>query len=558
MKVKPVHRREIWWDWFARDYDLQDAEFLIRRRWYPIHYLAAIWPQWRGLFEAVRDNWGRRWLQAVESQPWLVEARDQATRTSLTQMEWIDRSRNRMCLYEVWHKTWVRGLVARLPDDSVIEFDPREALGNPGLVGALNSGAMRPEPAVYARWRRSLWAGPYRLAETAKCPNRLPYVPFWGFREDLTGVPYGIVRSMVSQQDEINARRRMLAWLLAAKRIEMDSDALDLNANTLDDVLDAISRPDAVVQLNPQQRMARFKIYQDSGLASQQFEVLQDAQQGLQDVAGVYKQMMGDGGGVTAGIAINQLINQGTTGLAELFDNYSQSRRLVGARMLDMIRERVQGRRTEVVVGEWGGKRTIIVLNDPQSNPQTGETVLANNTAATKVKVALEDTPSTPTYRQQLMTTLGEVLKSLPEQMQALLVPYYLELSDIPKRHEMAKLIRKQLGVLGGDDEEADPEKAELQQKLQQALQLVQQLQTAPDAQLKQAQTEKAKREAAKVDAEAAKVRAETHKVIAETVNLVHPPQEKPEPGESAAHERAESPGREAAEHGPGGEEYGQ
>jgi hypothetical protein len=567
MTVGTVHRREMWWDWFAREPDLSDGEFLIRRRWYPIAYLQAVWPEWRGVFANARDNWGRWWMQAEEQQPYLVEASDQAARTSLSEMEWIDRTRNRICLYEVMYKVWVRGMVCRLPDDTVIECD----LDDPAQVAAINAGEYVPEPAVYSRWRESLWAGPFRLADSGKVPNRLRYIPFWGFREDLTGVPYGIIRGMVSQQDEVNARRQMLMWLLSAKRIEMDSDALDTKANTVEEMLDIINQPDAAILLNPQARNARFKVTSDLGLAAQQFDILQDAQQGLQDVAGVYKQMLGDGGGVTAGIAINQLINQGTVGLAKMFDNYGYARRLVGERKLDLIRDRIQGKRTEVVVGEYGGKRTIIVLNDPQVHPETGETVLVNNTAASKVKVALEDTPSTPTYRQQLMTTLGEVLKSLPPEMQALLVPYYLELSDVPKRHEMAKLIRKQLGLLGEDEEEADPEKAELKAKLEQALALIEQLQKAPEAKLKEAQAlktqaeaakleqearieaEKGQRETEKIAAEAALARANTQKVVAETVNIIHPPE--PEPGESAVHEQGETQTQETAEHTAGGED---
>jgi hypothetical protein len=32
-RVEPVSRREIWWDWSARQADLSDARYLVRQRW---------------------------------------------------------------------------------------------------------------------------------------------------------------------------------------------------------------------------------------------------------------------------------------------------------------------------------------------------------------------------------------------------------------------------------------------------------------------------------------------------------------------------------------------
>lgn len=41
---------------------------------------------------------------------------------------------------------------------------------------------------------------------------------------------------MLDPQDEYNARRAKLMWLLSAKRVFADSDALDENYNTIADV----------------------------------------------------------------------------------------------------------------------------------------------------------------------------------------------------------------------------------------------------------------------------------------------------------------------------------
>jgi hypothetical protein len=518
--VSPVHRREIWWDWFAKKPDLNDAGYLIRRRWYDAEYLKAAMPKWKWVFSSAMDNWGRLWLDAAETQPYLMEARDQAARTSLSDLEWLDRTKRRICLHEVWHRVHIRGHVLRLPGDRTVELD----LKNPVHVLAINQG-FKPEPALYSKWRLSLWAGPYRISDTADVPNRLPYVPFWGFREDLTGNPYGIIRGMISQQDEINARRQMMMWLLSSVMVEMDADALDPNSNTVEDVLKEIGRPDAVVVLNPQRinKSGGFKVVRNAQLANQQFQIMQDAQQGLQDVAGVYGQMLGDSGGVTAGVAISQLINQGTTGLAELLDNYTYARRSVGDRKLDNIRERIKGRPVEVVVGESGKKRTIIVLNQPTVDPQTHLIYLKNDTERSKVKVSLEDVPSTPTYQSQQQTMMAEMIKGLPPQLQAVMAPYWVELSDNPKKHEIAALMRKVLGIEDPGAGEEDPEKAELRAQVEQLMAAIQQLQEDPelarkkaDAEHKQAQTEH--------------TRAQTDKLKLDTIAQINRPPEPTQP----------------------------
>lgn len=45
--------------------------------------------------------------------------------------------------------------------------------------------------------------------------QKFPYVPFWGKKEDRTGVPYGLVRGMMYMQDNANATNSKLRWGMA-------------------------------------------------------------------------------------------------------------------------------------------------------------------------------------------------------------------------------------------------------------------------------------------------------------------------------------------------------
>jgi hypothetical protein len=397
----------------------------------------------------------------------------------------------------------MRGFVARLPSGEVVEVDTR----NPVHLALLNRGAMRAERRVYSKLRMSIWAGPHKLMDVASPKRTLPYVPFWGYREDRTGVPYGLVRAMLSPQDEVNARLQKMMWLLGAKRVHMDSDALDQNIQSPQDMLAELSRPDAVVFLNPNRvnRSQAFEVNDNLTLADAQFKVLQDAMQSAQQVVGVFNAMLGRESGTTANSALMTLVDQGTTALAEINDNYRYARRLVGERLLEEVRADLIGQQVDVMAGE-SGRRRVISLNKPVqvADPQTGQgaVVMQNDVRATKVKVALDDVPSSSAYREQQFTMLAELTKGLPPNLQAVIAPFVMESSDLQRRRDMADALRKAMGqpIPKSPEEERQAEAAQMQA-----------MQFAAEVQKRDALLQLAERESKvnKTNAEAEKIRRE-------------------------------------------------
>lgn len=518
-RVSTVHRREMFWDWVAKEPDLSDARYVVRKRWFDLDLVALHFPKYKDVLSAALGRWGGNWITAATESATLANAFDQERGMTVSDFEWINPRRQRICLFEIWYRTFVRGKILRLPD-RVVEFDPK----NQYHRFAVEQGMVAPETAVYARMNLSIWAGPHRIYDGKSERKRMPYVPFWGYREDLTNTPYGLIRGMVSPQDEVNARRRKLMNILSSKRIVADSDALDTRINSLRDVVDEVSRSDAVVALNPSRKNANgFKVETELGLSEQQFQIMEESKKSLQEAAGVYQAMLGKDSNATSGFAINSLVEQGTTTLAEINDNYRYSRRLVGEMMVDLIRDDMVGRPIQVVCGE-GARKRVIILNQPVQDPETGMIDTINDVSKTQVKVALEDTPSTPSYRAQQLQMLGQVIQSMPPEAQALMAPSYLEMTELEDRHQLADQMRKMLGVSTGEEGEEDPEKQALNQKLQEAMAMIQQLQSAPQlliAQTKQAETDlkaqefKLKAEQAQVDM--AKTEAETRKIDVDT-----------------------------------------
>ncbi|MGE3926947.1 MAG: hypothetical protein AB7G13_28810, partial [Lautropia sp.] len=498
-RVQAIHRREIGWDPQSRRNDWSDARYVVRKRWYDTDVAAAYFPQHKNIIKAAiggYDEW-ETYLKVLDDSVGLnqlMQSLDIERGSSIDDMAWRDRSRGQVCIFEVWYRTYHRGPILRLPRGRIVEYN----MANPQHLALVQAGVVTPFEAVYDRFRCAYYCGPHRLADFLTPRRHFPYVPFWAYREDLTGIPYGQIRSMVSTQEEINARLAKMMWLLSARRLLIDEDALAPEHNTLSDASVEVGRSDGMLVLNPNRRNGANSIRIDENLelAEAQRVALMDAIQSMSQVSGVYSPMMGQNSSTTAARAIERLLDAGTTNLAELNGNYSHSRREVGNRLLDLIKEDATG--PEAVTIDTGTSKRSVYINRPSVDENTGAQVMENGVQNSAVKVTLSDVPSSPTFRDSQFTLLSEVVKSLPPDLQALLTPFLIEASNQPKRKEMAKLIREKLGII----DEKSPEAAEAKQK----------------AEVQAAET--AKQLAAQFDAELAEVNARTNKLNAEAEKI--------------------------------------
>lgn len=464
-RVKYVHRREIWWDWRAKEADLSDARFLVRRQWMDEDQLIVMFPKYKELIEHTLSGWNGWDANLLEHttgvansdtllmREWGIE-RD----TTIEEMEWRDTDRRRLTLFEVWYRVWERGIVMKLQDGRAIEFDEN----NPRHMDVVAAGKVELFNTVYSKMRLSWWLGPHRLVDIPSPykHSKFPYVPFWGYREDRTGIPYGLIRSMKSPQDEFNARRMKMLWLLSAKRTMIDEDALSDNDH--DAAMLEIGRPDAYIKLNPHRtNKDAIKVESDFGMAAQQFQVMLDAKQNIQDAGGIFRSAMGNleqtAHAPTSGVALHSLIEQSTTTLAKIYDNLRLGREMVGNLMLDLILQDIGTKPLTIKVGVDAGQEKEVVLNEVQTNA-FGVRYRANDTTQLRSKVVLNDVPSTPSYRAQQSYLLTELTKSLPPEIQALVVDMVIEATDISNRHEIADRIRRATGIAPANTKRMSPE----------------------------------------------------------------------------------------------------
>jgi hypothetical protein len=444
-RVASVHRREMFWDWRAKSPDLADARFLVRKQWHDEDVLLLAFPGKKKLIKAAcRTNspiWQNveDWTADLET----AQSLEGESRTTLEMEEWRDADRHRVALFEVWYRAYARVLVMRLPDQTVVEYDE----DNERHVFAVANEQVRLESAIIPKMRLSWWIGPHQLADIpSPYPhNQFPYIPFWGYKEDRTGIPYGLIRRMMSPQDEINARLSKMMWVLSAKRVIADADSLLWDHER---VMDEVARPDAYILLNQNRKNKNadaFRVEQDFQLSAQQFQVLQDASKAINDTAGVYQAMLGKESSAESGIAINSLVEQGATTLAEINDNYRYARKQVGELLLSLVKEDI-GNRQETVQVSFDGRRKNVTLNEMMVHPEHNYTYRNNDIALTRTRVELDDVPNTASYKAQQLMQLTEITKSLPPELQTIIVDLIVKATDLPQRHEIADRLARATG----------------------------------------------------------------------------------------------------------------
>lgn len=437
-----VHRNEIWWDWKAKP-DMSDARYLIRRKWMHRKQAALMIPAQAELIEHAGAGWqqfdpGMLGLEGGGSTG-LSSAWMEERGWSIEEQHWRDIHNQQVCLFEVWYRDWQRVLVIKSPDGRVVEYDDNNILH----LQAVALGMVEVVSAIIGKVRLAWYMGPHKLADM-KSPykhNKFPYVPFWGKREDRTGVPYGLIRGMIYLQDEVNARIARMQWGLSATRTtRTDGAVLDDD----DTFRDEVGRPDADIVLDPEamRQGGVFKVERDFDLNRQQYERLVDAREGIKRVGGVSDTFMGASKG-NSGVADAQLLEQSNQMLADINDNFKTARQAVGDLLLSLIIEDMTGKQEDVFIdGQSLKDDRTVSINVPMTDEATGIQYLDNDIERTKLKVTLSDVASTPSFRAQQLAVMGEAFKSAPPEYQKVMMPHLFSLMDVPNKKEIIEAIK--------------------------------------------------------------------------------------------------------------------
>lgn len=498
-KVSTVHRNEVFWDWFSREADLSDCRWLMRKRWLDVDEVKGTFPDKSQIIDYSLNEW-KGFVDtelAAGQESDLMSAYEEYQSWSRESTEWVSSNRKRVLLQVIYYRTFQRLPILQLSNGRVVEYDKNNVMH----AVAVATDRVQVTMARVSRIRESWFVGPHFIIDRpCTAPQGMfPLIPFWGYRKDKTGAPYGLACRAIPAQDEVNFRRIKLTWLLQAKRVIKDADATNMTDKQL---AEEIERPDGVINLNPNRANKTtaadaLNIQQDFQVAQQQFQVMQESMKLIQDGLGVYSAFLGQDSNASSGVAISNLVEQGATTLAEINDNYQFACQQVGQLLLCYLLEELTKRRNYPVVinRDDPRKRKEVVLNAAE---EAGR--MNNDVSRLRAHIALAPIQQTPAYKSQLAQRLSEVIVGLPQQIQVSVLDMWVELLDLPNKQEFVERIRGALGTPKSPDEMTPEEQQAAQQ----------------EQQLQQQQQELAMREiagkVAKLEAEAQRINAQAER----------------------------------------------
>lgn len=444
-RCRYVDRNEIFWDMRSKEKDLSDAGWLIREKFVKRSRAISAFPGQREAIEQAEMSSGLGGYGGYVTEgghaTGLYDGLDRARAWTTREQSWYRRETDEVCILEVWYRRWVSAIVLKLKGGRVVEFD----LNNPNHQMAVATGAGFLERATIARVRRSYWMGPVCLhdSETPYPHPHFPYVPFWGYREDLTGVPFGLVRDMLFPQDNLNSTQAKLRWGLASAMTIRTKGAVKMSDEQF---RRQVARPDADIILDAEHMAepgAMFEVKRDFQLNAQQFQMQDDARRAIQRVSPITPAFQGQEGTARSGVQEATQVEQSEVGIADLMGNFKEGRAMVGELLLAMeIEDLAEDEETIVIEGDTLNEARTVVLNHPETDPETGMAYLSNDVARTRMKVSLGDVPSTASFRAQQLNALTEITKSLPPNFQQVLVPFTVDLMDSPRKKEIVQALR--------------------------------------------------------------------------------------------------------------------
>lgn len=531
-RVEAVPMDEIWWDWQGQTGPtlLNSCRWLVRERLIDLDEIEASMPHMKAVLRASVSGW-ENWLDSggeLLGRPDDINIRaayENESRFNLVvqKHDWVDSARKMIKMFEVWYRVPAAVVVMHLGPTKRVVYDEKD----PRHVEAVSRGLVKLSKGITSQVRRALYAGPHRILDEGTTKRNFPYIPFFAFRDDDDKSPYGLIDGMLAPQDDFNDRTHRIQWMLKARQLQMDSDALDTKYNTIADIADAVMRPDLVMITNAarlNKASAAVKISSDLSMQPEQFKVMADAKQHIQDTAGRYASNLGSAQ-VQSGVANSMLIEQGEQSMGEMNDNYTYSRRATFEALVAEISEDLRAERLAVPIGS-GKSRRVVVLND-----WDGEGQPVNQVKDADIKTALAETPNTPAYRQQAQRELGVIIQALATNPQAtaILAPAYVESSNLQNRQQVADDLRKTAGLPVPGDKNGQQQAEQQQQALLQAkVQQEQALAAAvTDEKVASAEAKRASARASNASADLIESRiaagapvADVDKVVAETDRL--------------------------------------
>lgn len=455
-----VDFRDVVADPLWREADYSDARYLFHGTWYDVDEAVCRWPAHRRIFESATGNSAT--LQVDNMGPFLT-ADNMGDYPGMTDYgspgnsygwrshEWTNRKDGLVLVHEVWYyqddvarflKNVETGEVLEIPRlDSQLTADQKYAIG---AAVSVSQGRVRVVVGPIKRCRRALICGPYIL-EDGPSPydhNRIPYVPFQGYRDYRSGVPYGLVRPMRKPLDAFNRAFIKLLHTLATRQVLMEKGSGDVGL-----IRKQISDPSAVLVFNNGAlQHNRVRIENNLASAEMHLAVMKTVDGLMGDMSGGLE-LRGQQTNADSGRAIALRQQQGNLTLSTFFENFAEAKRMLVEQRVSLIRQ------------AWTFSKWVRVTNAKSDQPLTRlinapgvDGGITNDIHRFRIDVVYDRTAAAASARRAFADKLMDLFQRMPPFMMAEYMPLVVDLYDLPRKHDINVInerIMQKYGLVG-------------------------------------------------------------------------------------------------------------
>ena len=481
--------RNMWFDHLSREPDGRDMRYIIREKWVDLDVGMGMFPEraerLRVMAESVNSMYPYM-PDDVVIQDYASEFDMESDLSIFYGGPW-DGARQRVKLIEAWYRMPMNVKVMQMRDPDTPYGTMDGAIYRPEWQDhkyLVDGGYFTTYDTMKMVVRQGIWCGKLFLQDTMTpyIHNRFPFVPFFCYRRQRDGLPYGVIRDMRDPQDDLNKRRSRALVLLTAKQIVSEKGAVDNKKEAYEEA----HRPDGWIETNIGKK---FEMIKQDQLAMEHVKLAQDDQQFIQNIAGgIAEENLGHQTNAISGKAIQAREMQGMTTSGVVYDNYYFSFSMAGEIILALI-EQFKDQQDEIRVTGDESKDEFIEIN--KMNKEKGK--IENSITESKADFYVGKQDYRETLRQGMMESLSELVQNLSKSMPKValdlldLVVDYMD--DLPNKDEMVARIRKINQQHAPEDEMSDEEKSKLkaqeekqqaeQEAMKQLQQTMQQLQVA-------------------------------------------------------------------------------
>lgn len=304
--------------------------------------------------------------------------------------------------------------------------------------------------------------------------NRFPFVQY-SIERDMENMPYGIVKSMVSAQDEVNKRHSKALHYMNTKQVLAEEDAfVDVDKAKM-----TLAKPDGITMLTDGALASgKVQIIDNTALATTHIQMMGIAKDAMYSLAGLNASYVGQSSQYESAKKANVSIAQAQNSLVPILNKLRIARYELAYITMKLVPDFYSSERTIRLI-EPNGQYAFMPLNTVKLlDDNTIQRI--NDMTTDDVDIIIEDAPRGLNEREeqfsQLMAIQGQTSRPIPmevllryssikdkHQLASDLEAYYKQDEQLKQAQQAIEQLQAQIQQMGGQVQQKDSQIVQIQ-----------------------------------------------------------------------------------------------